>query len=154
MNNPADFRSVYLQQQVANANPLQQLLMLLDGIMKFVSRARECINVGDIQERHNNTRRAMDIVAHLMGMIDVTSGGEPAVRLRRIYGYIMRRLSDIDFKNDPAICDEVMGHLTTMRNAWASMNPVNPQPQQAALPPKPDASAAPMDSAIKRNAVA
>ena len=145
MSYPADFNKAYLQQQMANATPLQQLLLLLDGVIKFVSRARDAIAAGDPQERHNYNRRAMEIIAHLLGMIDVTNGGEPAIRLRRIYGYLMRRLSDVDFKNDPAVCDEVIGHLKTMRDAWAGM--------QAAAPVQPKAEEVPV-MPVKRSAVA
>jgi flagellar protein FliS len=152
MNNPTDFGRAYLHQQVTSASPLQQLLMLLDGVIKFVSRARECIIAKDIQERHNNNRRAMEIVAHLLGMIDVTNGGEAAVRLRRIYGFMLRRLGDIDIKNDTAICDEVIDHLRTMRAAWAAMEtPVSVPPAPTDNTPKSDVAAAPV---IRRSAVA
>jgi flagellar protein FliS len=153
MNNPANFGNAYLQQQVINASPLQQLLLLLDGIIKFTYRARECIVAKDIQERHNNNRRAMEIVAHLMGMIDVTTGGEAAVRLRRIYGFLLQRLGDIDMKNSVEICDEVIGHLRTMRDAWAQMEqaPTPPKAPENSDGPKPKAAVAPV---IRRSAVA
>lgn len=117
-HNPA---SQYAQQQILNASPAQQLVMLYDGAMKFTVKAKEAIEAGDIMARHNNNRRAMEIVGYLMEILDMQQGGEIAARLFKIYNFVLRRLLEVDLKNDPRACDDVLGHLRTLRAAWAKL---------------------------------
>lgn len=111
----------YAQQQILNASPAQQLVMLYDGAIKFTLKAKEAIEAGDIAARHAANRRAMEIVAYLLEILDVTNGGEVAGRLFRIYGFMMRKLLDVDLRNDPRACDEVLEHLRTLRVSWAKL---------------------------------
>src|SRR5262245_58646214 len=105
------FTQQYLRQQIENASPAQQLVLLYDGAIKFLMQAKEAIGRGDIQGRHNSNRRAMEIVGYLLEILDVEKGGEVAQRLQRIYSFILKRLMDVDFRNDPVVCDEVIEHL-------------------------------------------
>lgn len=111
----------YLRQQIEQAGPLQQVVMLIDGAIRFCLQAKDAIGRKDIQERHNANKRAIDIILHLVDMLDVEKGGEPAKRLYAIYMSLARQLMQVDFKNDPAICDAVVAHLRSLRSAWAQM---------------------------------
>lgn len=108
----------YLRQQIASASPAQQLVLLYDGAIKFTLLARDAIMRGDIQARHNANRRAMEIVSYLLEILDTRQGGEVAERLQRIYSHLLQRLLDVDFSNNPAVCDEVLEHLRTLRASW------------------------------------
>ncbi len=121
MNHPRDLARQYQQQQIMNASAAQQVVMMYDGAIKFTMRAREAIAAGKIAERHENNRRAMEIVMYLSDILDVAKGGEVAVRLQRIYGYLIRRFMDVDFKNDVAVCDDILGHLQTLRSSWTAI---------------------------------
>jgi flagellar protein FliS len=152
--NPAFDTLAYLRQQIANATPAQQLVMLFDGAIRYCGRAREAIEAGDIQERHNNNRRAMEIIGYLLDTLDPVKGGEAARRLQRIYLFLLRRMSDVDFSNDPRICEEVTGHLKTLRAGWEKMvaqETPKAAPVVSSLPRAGDASEA---VPVRRNAVA
>lgn len=109
----------YLRQQIEQAGPVEQILMLYDGAMRFLLQARSAIEAGDIQARCNANRRAMEIVAYLLDLVNPETGGEVAKRLFGIYSGILKRMLEIDLRNDPAVCDELVQALRTLRIATA-----------------------------------
>lgn len=127
-----DMAEQYLRQQIEQASPLQQVLMLYDGVMKFTLQAKEAIGRRDIQARHNANRRAMEIVAHLIGMIDIGTQGDAGKRLHHIYTGLLARLVKVDFDNDPAVCDEVVNHFKTLRASFAQAAAQGQPPAKAA----------------------
>ena len=108
----------YQAQQILNATPAQQVVMMYDGALKFCQKAKEAIENGDIQGRHNANKRAMEIISYMLDILDLEKGGDVARRLQVIYSFLIRRLMEVDFRNDPRICDEVMVHLRTLRASW------------------------------------
>lgn len=133
----------YLRQQIEQASPMQQVLMLHDGVVKFVQQAKEAIGRNDIQARHNANRRAMEIVSHLIDRIDPGQDDDAAKRLHRIYTGLLAKLVNVDFKNDATLCDEVLADFKTLRTrfaqtaAGAAPAPTKPAgPAVAALEPE------------------
>lgn len=134
MSSHRDLARQYQQQQILNASAAQQVVMLYDGAIKFTMRAREAIAAGNIAERHQNNRRAMEIVMYLADILDVSKGGELAARLQRIYAYLIRRFMDVDFKNDGAVCDDIIGHLQALRGSWQAIARSEARPAPDAAP--------------------
>ncbi|MCP5405129.1 MAG: flagellar export chaperone FliS [Pseudomonadaceae bacterium] len=108
----------YQQQQIVNASAAEQVVMLYDGAIRFCNMAKEAIAAGDIQARHNSNKRAMEVVSYLLDILDHEKGGDVAKRLQMIYAFLLRRMLEVDFRNDPRICDEVVQHLQTLRASW------------------------------------
>lgn len=115
---PPNLTQQYQQQQITNASPAEQVVMLYDGAIKFCGIAKEAIAEGDIQKRHNYNKRAMEVVSYMLDILDYEKGGEVARRLQLIYAFLLRRLLEVDFRNDPRICDEVVEHLRVLRGSW------------------------------------
>lgn len=111
----------YLRQQIENASPAQQIVMLYDGAIKFTTLAREAIGRGDIEGRFNANQRAVQIVGYLLEILDADKGGEVGARLERIYTFILKKLLEVDFKNDVKVCDEVLEHLRLLRAGWQQL---------------------------------
>jgi flagellar protein FliS len=115
---PPGLAEQYKRQQILNASPAQQVVMLYDGAIKFCQQAKECIAKGDIQGRHNANKRAMEVVSYMLDILDIEKGGDVALRLQLIYAFLLRRMLEVDFRNDPRICDEVAEHLRILRASW------------------------------------
>lgn len=156
--NPAQEQAQqYLRQQIENASPAQQIVLLYDGAIKFVMQARDAIGRGDIQGRYNANQRAIQIVGYLLEILDADKGGEVGARLQRIYAFILKKLMDVDFRNDVNICDEVLEHLRILRASWHQIATQGPaaaaqQAQQGTVvsaPASPDPAAP-----LRRSAVA
>lgn len=113
-----DVLKQYRERQLLGASPAEGVVLLYDGALRFVAQAKEAIGRGDIQGRHNANARVMAIVSYLMEILDPVQGGDVAARLMGIYAFLLKRLVRIDFENSPEICDEVRGHLQTLKTSW------------------------------------
>lgn len=109
------------------------IVMLYDGAIGQLVHARAAIKAGAIEARWQHVRKAAAIIEGLQGCLDHSAGGQVAALLDRFYSYVGMRLLQIDLRNDPAICDELVARLGEMRASWAAMTAVGP-PDMAAMP--------------------
>ncbi|MAI07887.1 MAG: flagellar export chaperone FliS [Magnetococcales bacterium] len=108
----------YKEQQILNATPAERVVLLYDGAIKFLLQAKRAIEEKNIQERFNSNKRASDIIFYLQDTLDMENGGEVAVNLFRIYGYMLRRLIEVDMKNDVEAVDDVIAKLRELNASW------------------------------------
>ena len=110
--------------------------MLYDGALLSLERALlgfECTDPGERNTMiHNNLQRGLDIIRELNACLNLEAGGELACTLRDLYLYFESRLLQSNLKKHRSGLDEVLVHLTELRNAWAKMlakegQPVNPE---------------------------
>ncbi|MFT7433574.1 MAG: flagellar protein FliS [Alphaproteobacteria bacterium] len=112
----------YKEQQILNATPAERIVLCYNGAIKFLMQARVAIDNEDIQERFNNNKRASDIIFYLQDTVDLQKGGEIASNLFRIYGYMLRRLIDVDMKNDQEAIDDVIEKLKQLNVSWQKIS--------------------------------
>jgi flagellar protein FliS len=62
--------------------------------------------------------KCTQIINGLSSSLDFDNGGEVVVNLARLYDYCVARLYRAGIDMDPAIIDEVVGLLTTIRQGW------------------------------------
>lgn len=117
-NNKENAAQQYLTKQIQNATPAEQIVMLYDGAIRFLLKAKAAIEKNDIQERFNNNKRAGDIILYLMAILDHEKGGEISVNLERNYLYMSRRLMEVDMKNSAEPIDDVVSRLKMLRTSW------------------------------------
>jgi flagellar protein FliS len=124
MSHPNPWQS-YRQIAIQTASPGQLVLMLFDGAIRFLERARLGFEAEDPlefnQTIHNNVVRAQDIIAELNLSLNLELGGEFALTLRRLYDYMDRRLHESNCSKKPAGILEVLERLTVLRDAWSEM---------------------------------
>jgi flagellar protein FliS len=125
-----DHTRQYLEKQIQNATPAQQIVMLYDGAIKFCRKAQQAIDNKDIQSRHNANSRAIEVVCYLLEILDEEKGGELAARLKRIYAYALRRLMEVDSKNSKEAAEDVITHLKMLRDAWQELAEQGVEPAQ------------------------
>lgn len=115
----------YRQVATQTASPGQLVLLLYNGIIRFLEQARLGFGLDDPKEFNeainNNLQRALAIINELSQSLNMTEGGEFAVRMRALYDYFDRRLHESNMnKTEPGIV-EVLKHATVLRDAWAEM---------------------------------
>lgn len=101
--------------------PAERVVLAYEGAIRFVEEAAAAIGRGEIEARFRASERARAIVRTLEGALDHERGGEIAANLGRLYGYVDRRLTDLNLANDPAIAHEIAGLLRTLRDGWARL---------------------------------
>jgi flagellar protein FliS len=88
------------------------------------------IDEGDIQARCAANQKVYEIIHHLDMTLDMKQGGSIAQNLTQLYGFILRKLPSIDFDNDKAVAEEIIGLLEPLRESWrelARQTPAAPQ---------------------------
>jgi flagellar protein FliS len=115
----------YRQVSTLTAPPGQIVLMLFDGALGALERSLQGFAQEDPAQAnmliHNNLQRATDIIRELNRALNMDQGGECAATLRRLYEYFDRRLWESDVQKRRDGVDEVIRHLTGLREAWAVM---------------------------------
>jgi len=108
----------YQTSQVQTASPEKILIMLYDGAIQFLNKAKKELENKNIQEVHNNIVGAQKIIAEFMNTLDLEIGGETAVNLYNLYDYMHYRLVQANIKKDVEMVDEVLGHLKDLKATW------------------------------------
>ena len=119
----------YRRMEAESRSPMELVVMLYDGAIRFMGDARNAIARNDVRARTEATRRVLDIVSELQNTLNVEEGGDIARELDRLYVYISTKLLDVT-RGDAAAADEIHKLLCTLRDGFS----------QAAAPGAPAAS--------------
>jgi flagellar secretion chaperone FliS len=111
----------YYQTQVQSRSPLELVVMLYDGALRFLQQTVDAMQRGDLVAKRDSLSRAMAIVTELHGMLDLEQGGEVAASLDSLYTYMIERLTTANQQRDPAPVAEVIRLLTGLREAWSQI---------------------------------
>lgn len=115
----------YRQVATTTASPAQLVLLLYNGILRFLEQARLGFALDDPKEFNetinNNIQRAQAIINEMNQSLNMAEGGEFAEKMRGLYDYFDRRLqeSNVNKKEDGIL--EVIKHVTVLRDAWNEM---------------------------------
>lgn len=107
---------------VDTADPHRLILMLFDGAIEAIARARRHLAAGQVAAKGQAISQAVLIVEQgLNASLDRQSGGALAQTLTDLYDYIARRLLIANAGNDAGGFDEASRLLGELRAAWAAM---------------------------------
>lgn len=111
---------------------LGAVVMLYDGMIKEVGKAKVAIEEGRIEDRFNATQKACQILLGLQSHLDFERGGDISLMLDQFYHTIFRDLQKVNMSNSAAACDEVISALSEVRASWAELASNERQGAQAA----------------------
>ena len=109
--------NIYKNNSVTYSSKEQQLLMLVDGAVRFAKRAKLAIQEKNIQDAHNNIMKTHAIFTELKVTLD-TNAGEWAKNLFDVYTFINQRLITANIKKDEQVMDEAIRLIESIRNLW------------------------------------
>lgn len=113
-----------LETDVVNADPHRLVLMLFDGALLAIQRAKGHLADRRIPAKCQALSQAMRIVdSGLCSSVDTSYAPEFATRLIRLYKYIIMRLLHANMRNDVKAMDEAANLLSGLRGAWAKIGP-------------------------------
>ena len=107
----------YRETQIMTASPGELIIMLYDGAIKYASQAKIYLSGRDIEKANNSLLKAQDIIAELMGSLNLDVG-KIAKDLYALYEYMLYKLTMANIKKDDKAVEEVIGLLSTLRSAW------------------------------------
>lgn len=107
----------YSKAQAETAPPEDLVIMLYNGAIRFLNRAKVDLDSHNLEGVHKNLVKAQDIVSELMITLDMDTG-EIAHNLFRLYEYMHYRLVESNCKKESEGIDEVLGLLHDLLPAW------------------------------------
>jgi flagellar protein FliS len=122
-SNLAAYQSAAVHGGVAASDPHRLILMLLDGAVERIAKARGCIQRNEFSEKARLINRAVSIIGELRNSLDLSKGGQIATNLADLYDYMCRRLALATAENKVDVLDEVNSLLHEIRGAWAAIAP-------------------------------
>jgi len=120
-------QNAYKQNSVTTASPGELTLMLYNGCLKFLHKAKLAIQEKNIQEKNTNLQKAQSIIGELMSTLNMDV--ELSKQLLPLYEFLNRRLIEANIQNDVAIIEEVEGFVTEFRDTWKEVIRINRQQQ-------------------------
>ncbi|SDH84253.1 flagellar export chaperone FliS [Pseudomonas panipatensis] len=116
------YRSVDLEARAAAASPYELVLVLFDGLLDELARARGHIEAKRYQQKGRSLEKCMNILNGLSSALDYEAGGQVVQDLARLYDYCIYRLSDVSVSLSLETLDEVQRLLGVLREGWAGVN--------------------------------
>lgn len=108
----------YKDHMLDGASPVDLVVALYDGILRFLYDAIDAVERGDITARRAAVKRALAIVIHLQARLRMDVGGRPAQVLAEFYASIFALILQASVAADTRRFDRAIGCVREMRNAW------------------------------------
>jgi len=112
----------YRRTEIESRTPLELVVMLYDGALRFLAEARGAIERKDVPARRAAMGRALAIVAELQSTLNMEAGGELSTSLDQLYSFVIMRLTDASSTQDVAPLDEAVRVLGTLREGWVGIS--------------------------------
>ncbi|WP_016956747.1 flagellar export chaperone FliS [Catenovulum agarivorans] len=110
-----------IKQQIAQADPHQITLMLMQGAIDKMAYAKGCMERKDFEGKSVHLSKASAIIVNLRDTLDFDVESEVTDNLFALYDFMVNRLTDAHVQNSQSIIDEVIGLMLPIKSAWASI---------------------------------
>ena len=112
----------YQQNSVAVESPAKLVEMLYEGILRFASMAKRCIDSQDIEKKIYYINRTTDIFVELLNSLDYEKGGQVAHYLTGLYTHQIKLLTQANMENSKEKIDIVIKVVKGLLEAWKEVN--------------------------------
>ena len=115
--------NMYQRNAILTASPAELTLMLYDGAIRFCNMALMAIEKKEIEDAHNNIRKAEAIITELRATLNRKY---PVWEdFERVYDYIYRRLVEANMSKDPEVLEDALKYIREMRDTWKEVMRIN-----------------------------
>ena len=118
MNVVNPYLKQYKKSQVETATPEKILILLYDGAIQYLNKAKLAIAENNIEQIHHNIIGCENIIIEFMETLNMKEGGSLAQNLYRLYDYLYNTLVSANINKNEKQVDEVLGHLKGLRETW------------------------------------
>lgn len=108
----------YQKTTVETASNEKILIMLYDGAIQFLNKAKIALDEKNYEQSHNNLMGAQRILEEFINTIDKEPNPELATNLINLYEYFISRLVQANIKHEIAPIDEVLKFLKELKSTW------------------------------------
>lgn len=118
MNVANPYLKEYKKNQIETATPEEILILLYDGAIQFLNKAKIAIEEKDGAACQKNLFSCEKILIEFMNTLDMERGGDLALNLLALYKYMYDILIKVNLSKDISKIDEVLKHLRGLRETW------------------------------------
>lgn len=108
----------YQKANIETASREQILIMLYDGAIQFLNKAKVAIINKQIENANKNLIAAQDIIQEFINSFDREVAPQLAENLIGLYEYFIRRLIHANMKQEVEPVDEVLKYLKNLKATW------------------------------------
>lgn len=108
----------YQDQMLAGKNPVELIVALYDGMLRFLSEAIAAVERGDVSVRRIAIKQVFDILMHLQSRLRMDIGGTSAQSLSEFYAAIFALCLEGSRLSSVARLEEAMACIRDVREAW------------------------------------
>ncbi len=105
----------YQTSNITTATPEKLMILLFDGAIQFLQKAKNAIAENKFKERSENIDGARKIIRELMRTIDLENGNDVSKQLFKLYNRMAMNLIKANVQRNSALIDEVIEDLTNIR---------------------------------------
>jgi flagellar secretion chaperone FliS len=114
----------YQKSAVNGASPVQLVIMLYDGALRFMEAGKYALQQGDLERQNQNLQRAQKILMELMSCLDMEKGGDISKNLLALYTYALNELIEGNMKDQAEPVERAMRVLSELREGWVEIEKV------------------------------
>jgi flagellar protein FliS len=118
MNLPTQGLARYGAVSVTTASPGQIVVMLYDGLFRFLREAMAAMEAKDRAKTAERINRSIAILEQLLVGLDRSVFPSLCDKLEPLYAFCMRHIVEANAHRDPAGLADVIRILTPLREAW------------------------------------
>ncbi|ACE85648.1 flagellar export chaperone FliS [Cellvibrio japonicus] len=112
------YASVKVHSGVDAASPHRLIQMLFEGALERIAQAKGAMQQNQLARKGELLGKAINIVGGLQGSLNDREGGDLAANLDSLYDYVIRRLTQANYENNPDYLDECTGLLSEIKAGW------------------------------------
>ena len=105
----------YQASNVNTATPEKLMIMMFDGALQFLQKAKVAIAEGNLKERSQNIDGARKSIRELMRTIDLENGNDVSKQLFKLYNKMAMNLIKANVQRNAALIDTVIEDISNIR---------------------------------------
>ena len=113
--------TAYQDNAVTTQSRGRLIVMLYDGAIKFLRLAIREIENNNYEAKGRYINKAIDIINELNAVLDMDAGGEIASNLRKLYIFMINRLSQANIKSDAQLVRDVIKLMEELNSSWKAI---------------------------------
>ena len=113
--------AVYTDNSIRYDGPLGLIARVYQIATHEARKAQQAVECRDFRAKADANHRLLRCLDLLQSHLDMERGGDVALNLDRIYGYLIRVASLGNIDNDASRYAEVAKHLAELGSAWAEV---------------------------------
>jgi flagellar protein FliS len=116
----------YQQQALAVMNPVELVVALYDGMIRFLYGAIASVEAGDVAGRRESIRYTLEILTYLQARLRTDIGGQPAVALAEFYAAMYAQCVRGSRDASIPLLEKSIRDIMNVRGAWHQISLNNP----------------------------